>query len=146
MTRRPRAVDAPLFGKRLITLGILQGTSVLAVALLLFFAALHKGVSNGEARALAFSTLIFANLGLIISNKAWGKSLLARLKEHNRSFWFVLGGALIFLALALYLPFLRGLFLFEFLRPGYLALAVAAGLASALWTEALKLKARIGIG
>ncbi len=145
MQRPPRAADAPLFGKRLIALGALQGVSVLAVALALFFTVLHKGASNGEARALAFSTLIFANLGLIIANRAWGRSLLLRLKEHNRSFWFVLGGALLFLVLTVYLPFLRGLFLFEKLSPYYFALAAAVGLASALWTEALKLKTH-GVG
>jgi Ca2+-transporting ATPase len=53
--------------------------------------------------------------------------------------WWVCGGALLFLALALYVPLLRTLFHFTFLHPQDLALCLGAGLVSTLWCEALKL-------
>ncbi|MBI3780631.1 MAG: cation transporting ATPase C-terminal domain-containing protein, partial [candidate division NC10 bacterium] len=52
--------------------------------------------------------------------------------------WWVLGGALAFLALVLYVPFLRALFRFAPLGAADLALCLAAGAASIMWFEGFK--------
>ena len=46
---------------------------------------------------------------------------------------------LVFLGLALYVPFLRDLFHFSTLHPDDLAICLAGGLVSILWFECLKL-------
>jgi P-type Ca2+ transporter type 2C len=51
----------------------------------------------------------------------------------------VIGGALIFLALVLYVPFLRQLFSFSFLHPIDLAICLLGGAISLVWFEQLKI-------
>jgi Ca2+-transporting ATPase len=57
----------------------------------------------------------------------------------NSALWWVSGGALVFLGLVLYVPFLRQLFHFGVLHPIDLAICLAAGIVSILWFEVLKI-------
>lgn len=56
----------------------------------------------------------------------------------NFAFWWVIGGALIFLLLVLYIPFLRQLFSFSLLHPIDIAICIGGGIVSLLWFEQLK--------
>jgi len=139
MTRPPRRPDAPLFGARTVGLSVLQGLSVLVILLGVYFVALKRGQSEEDARALTFTTLIVANLGLIFVNRSWSRTVLATLRSPNTALWWVTGGALLFLGLALYVPFLQHLFRFSLLHPADVAICIAAGVVSIIWFEALKL-------
>src|SRR5574340_591674 len=139
MRRPPRASQSPLFSGRMVGLGLLQGVGVLLIVLAVFAVALQRGQGEAEARALAFSTLVVANLGLIFTNRSWTRTIAATLRFPNAALWWVTGGALLFLGLTLYVPGLRELFRFAALQPADLALCLAAGVASILWFEALKL-------
>jgi Ca2+-transporting ATPase len=57
----------------------------------------------------------------------------------NPALWWVIGGGLGFLALILYVPFLRQLFCFSYLHPINLTICLAGGVISLLWFESLKL-------
>ncbi len=138
MTRPPRLHDAPLFGKRTLVLSLLQGMSVLAMLLLVYVVSLKRGQSEVDARALTFTTLIIANLGLIFVNRSWSRTVLATLRSPNTALWWVAGGAVLFLGLALYVPFLRDLFRFSVLHPIDILICVSAGVASVLWFEVMK--------
>ncbi|HEY3375826.1 MAG TPA: cation-translocating P-type ATPase [Candidatus Aquicultor sp.] len=139
MDRPPRDPKEPLFGSRLISISILQGISVLLIVLAVYRIALYLGHGETDTRALTFTTLIFANLALILTNRSWSRSILATLRSPNAALWWVVGGAVVFLSLVLYVPFLRSLFRFAPLHLNDLAISLAAGLASVLWFEALKL-------
>jgi len=139
MTRPPRRPDAPLFGTRTVGISVLQGLSVLVILLGVYFFALKRGQSEEDARALTFTTLIVANLGLIFVNRSWSRTVLATLRSPNAALWWVTGGALLLLGLALYVPFLQQLFRFSLLHPSDVALSIAAGVGSIIWFEALKL-------
>ena len=139
MTRPPRRPDAPLFGARTVGISVLQGLSVLVILLGIYFFALKRGQSEENARALTFTTLIVANLGLIFVNRSWSRTVLATLRSPNTALWWVTGGALLFLGLALYVPFLQQLFRFSLLHPADVALCIAAGVVSIIWFEILKL-------
>jgi Ca2+-transporting ATPase len=138
MTRPPRRPDAPLFGTRTVGISLLQGLSVLAMILGVFVISLNRGQSEDEARALTFTTLIIANLGLIFTNRSWTRIVLDTLRSPNAALWWVTGGALIFLGLVLYVPFLQNLFRFSFLHPLDILICFAAGVVSILWFEVLK--------
>jgi Ca2+-transporting ATPase len=139
MRRRPRDPARPLFGWRTVGLSLLQGFSVLVIILVVFLVALYRGQGEYDARALTFTALIFANLGLILTNRSWSRSIISTFKKPNTALWLVLGGALTLLALVLYVPFLRRLFLFTQLHPLDLGICLAAGIISIMWFEGLKL-------
>ncbi len=92
-----------------------------------------------DSRALAFTTLIVANLGLILANRSWSRTILATLRTPNPALWWVLGGAVAFLGLVLYVPSLTSLFRFDRLHLDDLVVCLASGVVSVLWFEGLKL-------
>ncbi len=142
MQRPPRDVNTPLFAGRTLLLALLQGLGALAVVM----GATVWGagqLTEGAGRAFAFATLVCTNLALIFSNRSRAGSLWVSLWVPNRTLWIVTGVALALLALALYLPWLARLFVFEPLPLGYLAAALGLGLASMLWFEAVKLGQRL---
>ncbi len=142
MARPPRDASEPLFGARVVALSLLQGLSVLVILLVVFFIALQRGQGEDEARALTFTSLVVANLGLILANRSWSLSILGGLRRSNPALWWVLGGAGGFLALALYLPPLRRVFHFNLLHVHDILICLAAGLAGILWFELFKLLRR----
>jgi P-type Ca2+ transporter type 2C len=60
------------------------------------------------------------------------------LKSPNHTLWWTIGGGLFFLAIVLYVPFLRNLFSFSFLHSIDLAICFGGGGISLLWFELLK--------
>lgn len=139
MSRPPRNPAAPLFGPRLIGLGLLQGLSGLLIVMTIYLSALYGWLNKSDATALSFTTLVVANLGLIFANRSWTRTIWATLQVPNAALWWVMGGTSFFLGLALYVPFLRDLFHFSTLHLNDLALCLAGGFASVIWFECLKL-------
>ena len=138
MKRPPRNPKEPLFGKKTLGLAVLQGGGILAIVLAIFAIALYRRQGEFEARALTFTTLILANLGLILSEGSTSHLSLKILKSPNPALWWVIGGGLLFLGLVLYVPFLRHLFSFSLLRAIDLAICLGGGAISLLWFELLK--------
>ena len=140
MKRPPRNPKEPLLGARTIGMSLLQGISVLLIVLGVFvYFFVCMGQSAEEARALSFTTLIVANLGLILTNRSWSRTIIATLMTPNLALWWVLGGAAFFLSLVLYIPVIRALFKFSFLHTNDLLICLTAGVSSILWFEGLKL-------
>jgi P-type Ca2+ transporter type 2C len=139
MRRQPRSAAEPLFSGWSLALSLLQGTGVLLLALVVFGVALGRGVTDGEARGLAFTTMVVANIALLFANRSWQRTILSTLRIPNRALWSITGAAALCLALVLEVPALRDLFHFAPLDRGRIALAVVAGLVSVGWFELFKL-------
>lgn len=139
MTRPPRRVDAPLFGRRMVAISLLQGVSVMLIIFAVYAASRMRGQGETEARAMTFTTLIIANIGLIFTNRSWSQLIINTLRTKNAALWWVTGGALAVLGLVLSFPFLRNLFRVTILNPVDLLICLAAGAFSILWFELLKL-------
>ena len=136
--RKPRSPQAPLFGGWILGLSLLQGLSVLVIVMAVYVLALQRGLGGDEARALAFTTLVIANLALIFTNRSWSLTILRSIALPNRALWWVVGAALLVLGLVTSLPFLQQLFHFgELHRHDYL-IALGAAAVSVLWFEILK--------
>ena len=138
MRRPPRPLGAPLLDGRALLVAGLQGISILAASLLCFRLGLAHTGSDATARAMAFTTLVAGNVGLILVNRSWSGSLLSVLGARNLAAWAVTAGAALTLAAALLVPFLRGLFRFAPVPPHDLAISAALGAGSLLWFEVLK--------
>ncbi len=139
MSRPPRDPQLPLFSRRTIALSLLQGLMVLIIVLAVYAVSLYRGQGAVEARTLTFTTLIIANLGLILTNRSWSRTILETLNSPNPALWWVMGGALVFLGAVLYIPSLRNLFGFAFLHFIDIAICFMAGIASIIWFEGLKI-------
>ncbi len=138
MRRPPRRRDDRLFGARTLGVSLVQGLAVLVMVMIVFATSLRWGYGEQEARALSFTTLIVANLGLIFANRSWSQTIVSRLATPNRALWGVTGGAAVFLGCALYVPALRGIFKFSVLSVWDVLMCVGFGAASILWFELLK--------
>ncbi len=139
MTRPPRDPQRPLFSKGVLFLSILQGVGVLAILLAVFGMSLARGQGELDARTLAFTTLIIANLGLMLTNRSWTDGMLAIIRTPNSMLWWVMGGAVVFLGVVLNIPALCALFRFSPLHAVDLLICSAAGLFSILWFELFKI-------
>jgi len=142
MERPPHDAMAPLFGTRDIVFSLLQGTTVLLTVLSVFALSLYKGYGNADARTLTFATLIIGMTSLIFVNRSWAPGIFHALRSPNRAFWWVVGGAFVFLTAVIYVPVLHSVFHFTALHPTDLALCFAAATVSFILLELLKLKRR----
>jgi Ca2+-transporting ATPase len=132
MRRPPRRLDEPLFGKPMVLTGLFQGLGVLAVVLAVYGLYLSAGDPETTARMMSFALLVIANLGLILANRSRTRSLLATLRTPNPAMWWVAGGAIGFLVLAVSVPHLRSLFRFGTGPAWEWAAVLAAGFLSIL--------------
>lgn len=142
MNRPPRDPKEPLFSKRVLLLSTLQGVSVLVVLLIVFGVSLVRGHGELEARTLAFTTLIIANLGLMMTNRSWTSTIGRIVRAPNSALWWVTGGAVIFLGMALNIPVFREVFRFSAIHPVDVVICVSAGVSSIVWFELFKMFSR----
>jgi Ca2+-transporting ATPase len=133
----PRDPSAPLFAGSTLLLALMQGLGVLCVVLAVYGWG-SQGLAEPQARALAFATLVLANLALIFSNRSRQASVFDSLRVPNRTLWVVSGLTLGLLLLALYLPPLAGVLHLAPLPASMLAVTMGAALACMGWFESLK--------
>jgi Ca2+-transporting ATPase len=137
MARPPRDPRAPMFGRRVFGISLVQGAMVLVAVLTVYVVALHLGQEEAEVRALTFATLILCNVALVFTNRSWSRVASASSLK-DVTLWAVTGGALVFLALVIYIPPLARLFRFAPLGLVDVALCVGAAALSITWFEVLK--------
>jgi P-type Ca2+ transporter type 2C len=138
MRRPPRAPTEPLFSWPLISWSLLQGTFALALVAAVFGAAIARGMPEDELRALAFFSLVFTIISLILVNRSFESSLLAALGRPNPALLWILAGVAMILGLSVLVPALRALFRFGPLHGDDLALTSVAGIVVLLVLELLK--------
>jgi Ca2+-transporting ATPase len=138
MARPPRNPASPLFSRALALWSLLQGTLVLALVAAVYALALRAGLSEPEVRALAFVSLVFTNIGLVLANRSFSASLLDALRRPNAPLWWITGATGSLIALVLLWPPAQMLFRFGPLHANDVAICLGAGLATLAILEALK--------
>jgi Ca2+-transporting ATPase len=135
MSRPPRDPAMPLFGQDLWTTSFFQGGVVTAVVLSLYAMALHRGQPTDDARAVTFTALIIANVGLIFAHRSRTRTAAGLLTSRHAALWWVTLGSIGFLALVLLVPFLRTMFHFSRLHAADIGLCLLAGTICVVWFE-----------
>lgn len=142
MRRAPRNPREPLFTRRQLFVSLFRGVSILIIVMLTYVGAAMFRQTADQARTMAFTTLVIANLCLILSNRSWTDPLFQSVRRSNRALWYVLGGTVLFLAGALYVPALQDVFRFSSLSIRATVVCIVAGLSSLLLFEATKIPLR----
>jgi Ca2+-transporting ATPase len=142
MRRPPRAPDEPLFSREMVAWSLLQGVVALAVAAIVYVAALRWRMPVPEVRSLTFFSLIVVIVSLILVNRSFSASLLNAIRRPNRTLIAVLAAVVVILALTLLWPVANRLFDFGPLHADDLALTLGAGVVALLVLEILKLLLR----
>ena len=139
MRRPPRKASARLFDARLVSVACSRGRACSPPPLVALRVGLGHTGADDSGRALAFAALIGGNVGLILVNRSWQRTVFGALAARNLAAWAVVGGATLFATLAFAAPVLRRVFRFGPADADDLALAAIGGLLSLAWFEALKL-------
>ena len=138
MSRPPRKINNRFFGRKNILISCFQGICILIATLGVYFVTLKMGYSIGEVKAMTFSTLIFANIATILTNRSWKSSIFTILRTPNKTVKWVIGGAVLFMLLVLTVPFLQRLFQFEPVCIWEVAITFAVGMSTMIWFEIYK--------
>jgi Ca2+-transporting ATPase len=113
MKRRPRSLDDPVLGPKVLVRSLVQGISIFLVVMIVYALMILNGYGEGESRMIVFTGIVAGNIGLIFSNRSWNDSMFRMLRVPNRALWWVTGGTLFFLAIVTGVPFMRALFRFD---------------------------------
>jgi Ca2+-transporting ATPase len=139
MDRKPRAISDPLFGPRMIFIGLFQGLGHIAILIAIYAWAILSGFGEGEARSMVFINLVLGNIGMIISNRYWTRNIFSIARIPNKAFWYIAGAAFVFLSVALFVPYVNMLFKFEPLHLWQYVLCLGTGALALIMNEIAKL-------
>jgi Ca2+-transporting ATPase len=139
MRRPPRKLDEPLFGVRSLIPSLIQGLCELIVVLGIYAWAL-SATNEQSARAIAFTTMVISNIGLILTNLSWPGSILSNVRSKNTPLLWVTGCTAIFLVVAVCVPMVSELFRFGEISAAQALLCVGAAFAAIALGEMIKLK------
>ncbi|MFA6489376.1 MAG: cation-translocating P-type ATPase [Candidatus Micrarchaeia archaeon] len=142
MKRKPRGKGEKLFDNGSLAMNFLRGMSVFIMTAAIYATAIQSGAGEDVSRAMAFSTLVFGNLALILSSRSSKRTIAETLGDKNSALYVVFVLALFFLALALYVPFLEGLFKLSAPSAMQLAWCAAAAAFAIVPFEAAKMAQR----
>ena len=134
----PRKSSDPLFSRRGLVLSLLQGLSVLIFVLGIYAFSSYRGYGETHIRALTYTTLVFGNLALILTDLSRSKTIVQTLRRPNKPLILIFSGVLVSIAVVLYVPPVQELFRFSQLNVAELAICFVVGLSSILWFEIYK--------
>ncbi|MGE0637095.1 MAG: cation-translocating P-type ATPase [Bacteroidia bacterium] len=117
MNRKPRNPADKFFGTRKMLGSIMQGLLLLTMVIAVYFLSIREGHTEGEVRAIAFSSLIIGNIFLILTNLSKTRSVIAVILERNVTVIIITSIATAMLLLIISIPALLKVFSFNF--PGY---------------------------
>ncbi len=138
MTRPPRNLKQPIFDRKTFIFSLIQGLTILMIVMIVFLFVILLGLGETEARSLAFVTMVFSNLMLILTNLSKTENVISMLQHKNKALYYVLFGTTAALFLVLYVPFLRNLFYFSYLHFLDLTLCLGMSFLALVWLEILK--------
>jgi Ca2+-transporting ATPase len=138
MSRPPRKLGESLFGVRGVFIGLIQGLGVLTVIAGLYSWALGTFSDPMTARAIGFTAMVVANIGLILTNRSWTRSIVAMLRVPNRALWWIVAGAMALILATVYVPFISPLFQFQPIGLREMLYTFAAATVGILLSELLK--------
>lgn len=113
MHQPPRPPQQKLFNRQVVYRGIMSGLAVACAVLAAYVASSQLSTDPTVIRTIAFSTLIYSNLGLILSYRSDKGSIAATLRIKNLAFWWVIISISSLMTALVLIPRLQQLFKFS---------------------------------
>jgi len=142
MLQKPRKMTETFLNWRELSISIIQGLMITVGVLFVYQLAVQSGSNEETTRAMVFTTLIFANVFLSLTNRSFTYSFFESFKNKNILFPLIIGTTLILLFAILYIPALSNFFHVSSLNLKDLGITVLIALVSVLWFELYKLRKR----
>lgn len=138
MAQKPRKMTDTFLNWKELSISILQGLMITAGILFAYQLTVYNDGDEATTRAMVFTTLIFANILLSLTNRSFYYSIFETFKHKNRLFPIVIGATLIMLFAILYIPAFAQFF--HLVELSFLELVVAflIAIVSVLWFEVYK--------
>jgi Ca2+-transporting ATPase len=123
MQRKPRRPEERLFSSAMLRRSLTLGVVALLLSAITYGLALQT-MSETQARALGFITIVIANLTLIFVSRSRSESLTKIFVKPNRIYWIIVGVATASLCVAIGVPGVAAAF--RFAVPSIAAVLIAA--------------------
>lgn len=143
MQQAPRKMTDTFLNWKELSVSIVQGLIITIGVLLAYQYAVRNDGDEMTTRAMAFTTLIFANIFLSLTNRSFKYSILSSFNYKNRLFPIVIGATLILLFAILYIPVFARFFQVNGLDLQQVGIALLLAAGSVLWFEGYKFFKRI---
>lgn len=138
MKRPPRNLLQPMLSKKIVLINLIQGFGVLMATFVLYLLIIKSGRRELEARSFAFSTMVLANILLIVINLSWSRNIIQIILLANKALMVAFLGTLSCLMAVLYIPFLSSLFHLTAMSIADLLIVVVVVMISLAWFEVWK--------
>jgi Ca2+-transporting ATPase len=138
MLKKPRKMTDTFLNWRELGISIIQGLFITAGVLYAYQYSVGNGGDEPTTRAMVFTTLIFANIFLSLSNRSFVYSIFESVKNKNRLFPIVIGATLLLLFAILNIPAFASFFKVSSLHIKELGMCLLISGISVLWFEVYK--------
>lgn len=142
MNRPPHQMTAKFFSLRELTLSIIQGLVITFACLGLGYYYMQTGATIDFVRSMIYTTLIFSNLILTITNRSFLYSAFTTIRYRNRLMPLILSISLSVLLLSIYVEPFRNIFELVCLGVPDILICLATAFLAVSWVEFYKLAKR----
>lgn len=138
MQQKPRKMTETFLNWKELSISVFQGLIITLGVLVAYQYTVQNGGDEITTRAMAFTTLVFANILLSLVNRSLLNSVLESFKYNNNLFPILIGATLVLLFAILYIPSFAGFFQVTGLSIKELTIAFSIAACSVLWFEVFK--------
>jgi Ca2+-transporting ATPase len=139
MKKAPRKLRETFFSLNELSISIIQGLVITISCLGLGYYYMQNNYSVAEVRTIIYSTLIFCNIFLTLSNRSFYYSIFTTIKYKNNLIPLVLGISIVILMLSIYLKPIQNIFKFVPLSITELVYCFVAAFLGVMWVEVFKM-------
>ncbi|SDL64656.1 Ca2+-transporting ATPase [Daejeonella rubra] len=144
MNKPPRKLSSTFFAFNELSISIIQGIIITASCLGMGYYYMANEYSIAEVRTIIYSTLIFSNIFLTLTNRSFYYSVFTTIRYKNPLIPLILGVSLLILLLSIYYSPIRNIFEFVPLPLTELSYCLFAAFTGVMWVEIFKfIKRRI---
>ena len=139
MLEKPRNRNTGLFTKDELLISIVQGITIAAGALILYWYFINNGATPEQTRTIVFTTLITGNVFLTFTNRSFTKTIYYTSRYKNSLAPFILIISACFLLLLHFVPAVQELFRLQPVTPFQFLLSMGVACISVISFEVYKM-------